>query len=356
MKSSVIRKILLTLLDNLIWVFVFVAILVFSLLSDRFFTPSNLLSIIPRVAAIGLLVIGQSFTMLTRHFDLSSESTMGLTAMIAGLLIASADFGGLGLMAPPLVAIVVMLAVGVGIGFLNGFMITRLKMNNLVTTIAMLILLRGLVYIISPGSSASKLGPTFNWLGGGTLFTFSLGGQAYDFPVSTMFLLLCFVIAFLVTNYTQFGRNMYAVGSNREAAEAAGIRADRVILAVYVISGLCSALAGWLIAGRMDSATPRTGAGWIFQVQAAAIIGGISLSGGRGNMIGALGGVLLWGILDTGLNILRADPFAIEVFRGGLLLFAMLLDSLKVQYLNRLAVRESLAKSTIGLKDAAAYV
>jgi ribose/xylose/arabinose/galactoside ABC-type transport system permease subunit len=343
------------LLDNLIWVLVLTALVAFSLLSDRFSTPLNLVSIVPRVASIGLLVIGQSFVMLTGHFDLSSESNLGLSAMVAGLLVASADFGGLGVMSSPLVAIVVMLLVGVLIGVLNGFMITRLRMNNLVTTIAMLILLRGLVYIISPGSSASKFGDGFNWLGGGTLFTATIGGETVDFPVSIFIVLLCFAGAYLITRYTQFGRNMYAVGSSREAAEAAGIRADRVIFVVYVISGLCAALAGLLIAGRMDSATPRTGAGWIFQVQAAAIIGGISLSGGRGNLIGALGGVLLWGILDTGVNILRADPFTIEVFRGGLLLFAMLLDAIRVRYLNRVAVREALAKTTIGLADSTAY-
>jgi len=225
-----------------------------------------------------------------------------------------------------------------------------------VVTIAMLITLRGVVYIISPGSSASIFPKSFNWLGGGTLFTFDYQGKTLDFPVSIAFIFLIFLVAHGVTYYTQFGRNMYAVGANRSAAEAAGINADNVILYVYIISGLCAAAAGLLIAGRMDSVTPRTGANWIFQVQAAAIIGGVSLYGGRGTMIGALGGVLLWGILDTGLNILRADPFTIEVFRGGLLLFAMLLDAMKVRYLNRLAVRESLAKTSIGLQDTASYV
>jgi len=293
--------------------------------------------------------------MLTGHFDLSSESNLGLTAMIGGLLLASEDFGGIGTMYPPGIVILIMLLVGAGIGLFNGFMVTRLKMNNLVVTIAMLIMLRGVVYIISPGSSASIFPESFNWLGDGTLFTFTAQGRAIEFPVSIAFVVLCFGLAHVITHYTQFGRNVYAVGSNREAAEAAGIRSDNVVLYVYIISGLCAALGGLLIAGRMDSVTPRTGAGWIFQVQAAAIIGGISLKGGRGSMVGALGGVLLWGILDSGLNIMRADPFTIEVFRGGLLLFAMLLDAIKERYLRRVAVRESLAKTSIGLRDTTSY-
>lgn len=351
MDRQFLRRILFTLIDNLIWIFVVLAIVIFSLLSDKFLTPYNIINIIPKFAALALLVIGQSFCMLTANFDLSSESVIGLTAMVAGLMIATVEFGGIGLEWPWWFAIIAMLGLGVLIGLLNGFMITKLHMNNLVVTIAMLIMLRGVIYIISPGSSASFFGPYFSWLGGGNLFTASIGGVPLAVPVSIFFFFLAFGVAHLITRYTQFGRNMYAVGSNREAAESAGIQSGRIIMYVYIISGFCSALAGLLIAGRMDSATPRTGAGWIFQIQAAAIIGGVSLFGGRGNMIGAMGGVLLWGILDTGLTILQADPFTIEVFRGALLLFAMFLDAVKVKYLHRLAIQESLAGTTIGLKD-----
>lgn len=352
MRSIAVNKIFFTFIDNLIWILVIGAIVIFSILSKDFFTAYNLINIIPRVAAIALLVIGQSFCMLTANFDLSSESVLGLTAMVAGLLIASSEFGGLGLNVNPLLGLVAMLAVGLLIGFANGFMITKLKMNNLLVTIAMMIALRGLIYMISPGSSASFFGPVFNWLGGGTLFSFESGGLSIGVPVSLFFVVLAFLVAHLVTRYTQFGRNMYAVGSKVEAAEAAGIRSERIVLYVYLISGLCSALAGLLSAGRMDSATPRSGLGWIFPVQAAAIIGGVSLFGGRGNMIGAMGGLMLWGILDTGLNIMEASPFTIDVFRGGLLLFAMMLDALKVRYLRRLMIRKSLEGTTIGLEDA----
>lgn len=342
------------LVENLIWVLVLVALITFSLLSDRFLTPFNLVNIFVRVAALGLLVIGQSFTLITGNFDLSSESTMGLTAMVGGLMIAATATGGLGWEVNPLIAIVVMLALGCFIGWINGTLITRFKMNNFIVTVAMLFLLRGATYIISPGQSTSFFPETFNFLGSGALYRIPQSmGRALPIPAAALFLILMFVIAHIITRYRRFGRNMYAVGSNRLAAEASGVDSQRVILAVYIVSGLFAALAGLLEAGRMDSATPRMGSGLIFSVQAAAVIGGISLFGGRGTMIGAFGGVLLWGILDTGLNIMQVSPFWIEVSRGALLLFAVFLDAMKVRYLQRLSIRKALIGNPIGLQDPA---
>ena len=144
---------------------------------------------------------------------------------------------------------------------------------------------------------------------------------------------------------------MYAVGSNLTAAKDAGIDTDRIVRIVYLIDGFCMALAGWLAAGRIDSATPRTGAGLTFPVQAAAVIGGISMAGGRGNMIGALGGLMLWSILDNGLSIIRVSPFWIETSRGLILLFAVFLDAVKVKQMHQRSLIDILLQSTIGLKD-----
>ncbi len=339
-------------INNLIWVLVVVALVIFSLISPIFFTPMNLVSILIREAPIALLVVGQSFTLITGNFDLSSESTMGFTAMAAALFIASAENGGLGIEMNPFLAIVLMLVIGALIGVINGVFITKLKMNNFIMTVAMMMILRGATYAISPGNSISFLPKVFTWLGGAALFRIPLEGtRRLAIPVAALFIILAFLVAFLITRYRRFGRNMYAVGSSRPAAQAAGIDIDRVVIAVYVISGICAALAGLLDAGRMDSATPRTGVGLIFPVQAAAVIGGISLFGGRGNMIGAFGGVLLWGIMDTGLNITRVSPFWIEVSRGALLMFAMLIDAAKVRYLRRVSLRKVLATNPVGSAD-----
>jgi ribose/xylose/arabinose/galactoside ABC-type transport system permease subunit len=343
---------ILVLVDNLIWVLVVIGLVVFSLISPNILTPTNQLNIMVREAPIALLVVGQSFTLITGNFDLSAESTMGFTAMAAALLLATTKNGGLGLEMNPFLGILVMVLIGGGIGAMNGFFITKLKMNNFIMTVAMQMILRGATYAISPGNSISFLPPVFTWLGGAALFRIPLdGGRRLEVPVVVFFVVLAFLVAYLVTRYRRFGRNMFAVGSNRQAAQAAGIDMDKVILAVYIVSGICAALAGLLDAGRMNSATPRTGAGLTFPVQAAAVIGGISLFGGRGSMLGAFGGVLLWGIMDTGLNIAKVSPFWIEVSRGALLLFAMFIDALKVSYLRKMSIRKVLATSVIGMKD-----
>lgn len=344
-------KLLGILFDNLIWLLVVAGLVIFSSLSKSFRAPNNLISLLYRTSALGLLVLGQSFTMITGNFDLSSESGLGLTAMVAALLMATVENGGLGLELSPFLAIPVMFGVGALIGLVNGFLITRLRMNNLIVTIAMQMILRGLVYIISPGATASFFPKAFNWLGGGSLYKIPLERGFVNIPVATVFVILIFVIAHIITRYTQFGRNMYATGSNVVAAKDAGIDTDKIIRWVYLIDGLCMALAGLLAAGRIDSATPRTGSGMTFPVQAASVIGGISMAGGRGNMIGALGGLMLWSILDNGLSIMKVSPFWIETSRGLILLFAVFLDAIKVRRMHNRSLIESLLHTTIGLKD-----
>jgi len=351
MQKISFSKILFTLLDNIAWLLLLMSIIIFSIISNKFLTTRTLFSIIPRVAALGILVVGQSIVMLTGHMDLTSESVLGLTAFSAALMLANPDMGGWGTMLPPLLVISIMLVTGAAIGAFNGFMITKMNLNHLVYTITMLMALRGIPYLLSNATSASQLGNVFSWLGGGNIFIVMSNGKPIGFQVSIVFLLIVFSIAFIVTKYTQFGRNIYAVGASRDAAEAAGINPKKIIMAVYIISGVCSAVAALLIAGRMNSATMKTGVGWIFFVQAAAIVGGVSLKGGRGNLIGAFGGVLLWGVLDTGLFISRASPWTIDAIRGGILLLAVLLDAIKVRYVHRKAYESVMECTDIGLND-----
>jgi ribose/xylose/arabinose/galactoside ABC-type transport system permease subunit len=338
-------------LDNLIWILVLASLGIFSALSPSFRTPFNLINTLSRSAYLGVLVIGQAFAMISGNFDLSSESGLGLTAMVAGLFLASIANGGLGFEVSTLAAIIIMIAVGLVIGLVNGFLITKMHMNNLIVTIAMQMILRGLIYIISPGATASFFPKSFNFLGGGNLIKIPLEKGFLPIPVAAIFIIFAFLVAHIITRYTQFGRNMYAVGSNPVAAKDAGIETDKIVRTVYIISGFCMAIGGLLIAGRLDSATPRVGAGLIFPVQAAAVVGGVSLFGGRGTMIGAFGGLLLWSVLDSGLSIMQVSPFWIEASRGLLLLFAVGLDAIKVKGMHRRALEETLSNTKIGLTD-----
>ncbi len=250
-----------------------------------------------------------------------------------------------------MLVILLMLVLGGCIGLFNGVLITKVGVNNLLVTIAMLFVLRGATYGISPGASISFFPKAFTWLGGGTLARIVTDDGNFVLSVAGIFVVLAFLVGHLHTRYTQFGRNMYAVGADADAARAAGINVDRVVIVVYINAGVCAAFAGLLQAGRLNAATLTLGANLISAVHGAAIIGGMSIYGGRGNIIGAFGGVLLWSILDTGLNIMGVSPFWIDVSRGMLLLFAVLLDALRVRYQHKVQMRLALADTAVGLED-----
>jgi ribose/xylose/arabinose/galactoside ABC-type transport system permease subunit len=313
------------LLDNLIWILLLVTIFIFSILTSRFLGIDNLTNILVHSSVLGILVIGQSFTLITGNFDLSAESTIGLTAVLgAFLLTASGEpSNGSGLFLNPVLTILVMLAVGLFIGEINGFLVTKMRMNNFVVTLSMLIIVRGLAFLTTQGRTVTNLPVSFKVLGHG------LVGPV---PISVIVMAGAFLIAAVVTRSTRFGRDLYTIGGNREAAVASGIDPDKRVLQVYLISGALAAVGAWIQLGRLGVAPTSTGQGMIFEIQAAAVIGGISLFGGRGTMIGALGGVLLLSSIDSGLSLMRVSGFAIDMVRGIIILVAMLLDAQKARY------------------------
>lgn len=310
------------LLDNLIWVILILTAVGFSLVADQFLSVNNLINIFVHSSVLGILVIGQSFTLLTGNFDLSSEAILGLTAVIGAWMMIDAPLGA-GWMLDPWLVIPIMLLIGALIGFVNGWLITRVNMNNFIVTLAMQIGLRGAVYIWTQGQTLTGLPKGFNWLG---------GGQVGIIPISVFAVIVAFIIAHIVITYRPTGREFYAVGGNPEAARAAGIDPKRVVMKAYIISGVMAALAAWMLAGRLESVIPKLGEGMVFEVFAAAVIGGVSLSGGRGTMIGAFGGVLLLSIIDSGLNLMQVSPFWINTIRGLVILLAMFIDSQKDRF------------------------
>lgn len=314
-----------TLLDNLIWIMLLAVVIFFSILTDKFLTLPSLLNVLVHAGVLGIMVIGQSFTLVTGNFDLSMESTLGLSALVAAWLMVPADAPhyGSGLMLHPFLAVAIMLLLGLAVGWVNGTLITRFKMNNFVVTLAMLIALRGAMLILTEGRTVFGTPPLFNWLGGDRLG---------PIPVLVIVLIVAYAIAHIVLQYTRFGRELYAVGGNRNAARASGVDPERRIRHVYLISGVLAAFAGWILAGRLTNVINNLGEGMIFEVFAAAVIGGISLQGGRGTMLGAFGGVLLLSAINTGLNLVEVSPFWIETIRGLVILVAMLIEAQKVRY------------------------
>lgn len=312
-------------LDNLIWVLLLVVSIFFSFTSEGFFTPINLLNLFVHAAVLGILVVGESFTLVTGNFDLSVESTLGFCAMLGAWLVTpmGPPENGSGLMMHPFISVAIILVVGLFIGWLNGTLITRLRMNNFIVTLAMLITLRGLMLLVPEGNTVYRTPPLFNILG---------HNKIGPIPVPVIAVIIVFAVAHIVLQYTRFGRELYAVGGNRDAAEASGVDADKRVRQVYMISGVLAALGGWMLAGRLRSVIPNLGEGMVFEVMAAAVIGGISLQGGYGTMVGAFGGVLLLSAIGAGLNLMDVSEFWIGTVRGLVILLAMLIDAQKARY------------------------
>jgi ribose/xylose/arabinose/galactoside ABC-type transport system permease subunit len=267
--------------------------------------------------------------LITGNFDLSQESTLGLAALV-GLWImvpTLAPYFGGGIGLPPFLAIGFILVMGVGIGYVIGALITYGRMNNFIVTLAMLLILRGLMLAFTEGNSVNAIG-----FEGGEIFYF-LGHDTFavpwlgSVPIAVLAMLTVFLVGHIVLTYRKFGRDIYAVGGNRQAAVASGIDANRRIRQVYMISGFLAALAGMMLAGRVASVQVNLGEGFIFTIFAAAVIGGVSLQGGRGTMLGVLGGVLLLSTIDRGLNLMRVSVFWIQVIQGLIILLAMFIDA-----------------------------
>jgi ribose/xylose/arabinose/galactoside ABC-type transport system permease subunit len=347
------RRYVPAVMDNLIWLILVGVFLFFVIGSDKFLTPINIVNILSAAAVLGVVVVGQTFVLITGNFDLSQESTLGLSALVGLWIMVSTGapwFGGgflpgiLGTDNPlnPFISIALVLLMGVVIGIIIGALITYGRMNNFIVTLAMLLILRGLMLAFTEGNAVNAFdhpgGDVFYWLGHETFPVPWLG----NLPIAVVVMLIVFAVGHVVLGYRKFGRDIYAVGGNKQAAIASGIDANRRIRQVYMISGFLAALAGIIMAGRVGSVQVNLGDGYIFTVFAAAVIGGVSLQGGRGTMLGALGGVLLLSTIDRGLNLMRVSVFWIQVIQGLIILFAMFIDAQRVRY--RAPVAEMPAK------------
>jgi len=322
-------------MDNMIWFILVTVFLFFVTQSQHFLSPNNITNILSAAAVLGVLVVGQTFVLISGNFDLSTESTLGLAALLGLWLIVplGAPHWGGGILVNPYLSILVILTLGAGIGYLIGSLITFGKMNNFIVTLAMLLIIRGLMLAFTQGNATSGLNfepaDSFYWLGHQNAFTLPGIGRV---PVAVIAMVLIFAIGHVILKHRRFGRELYAIGGNRAAAVASGIDVDRRIRQVYMLSGILAALSGWMLAGRVASIQVNLGEGYIFTVFAAAVIGGVSLQGGRGTMLGALGGVLLLSTIDRGLNLMRVSVFWIQVVQGLIIMVAMFIDAQRIRF------------------------
>ncbi|HEV2936511.1 MAG TPA: ABC transporter permease [Streptosporangiaceae bacterium] len=293
-------------------------IVVGAVLNSHFLTVSNITGIGQQISSLGVVVVGESLILLIGGMDLSLEATYGLAPMLVAWLLVPAAAYGNGLLLNPYLGLLILLAVGAAVGFVNGMLIVKGRLNGFIVTLGMTILLAGIQDGIVKGQSLFNLPAAFSYLGAA-----SLGGL----PVSLIVAAAIFVAAGLFLRYHRLGRAIYAVGGNREAARAAGIKVDQVRIGVYVAGSMLAAVGGLMEAGRVSSvaASQGYGEGIIFAVFAAAVIGGVSLQGGRGNMVGAASGVILLGVVQNILDLENAPNYWIDAIDGGVILFALIL-------------------------------
>jgi len=295
-----------------------VLLVVGAILNSHFLTMSNFTGVGQQISALGVVVVGESLILLIGGIDLSLESTYGLAPMIAAWLIVPVAAFGDGLLLNPYLGLLILLAVGGAVGLANGLLIVKGRLNGFIVTLAMTILLAGIQDGIVKGQAPFTLPTAFGYLG------------AADFgvvPVSLIVAAVLFVLTGIFLRYHRIGRAIYAIGGNREAARAAGIKVDKIRIGVYVTASVLAAIGGLMEAGRVSSVVPTQGygEGIIFPVFAAAVIGGVSLQGGRGNMVGAASGVILLGLVQNLLTLENAPNYWVDAIDGGVILFALIL-------------------------------
>ncbi|MFL0364719.1 ribose ABC transporter permease RbsC [Pseudobacillus sp. 179-B 2D1 NHS] len=291
-----------------------ILILIVSILNPSFLAPLNILNLLRQVAINALIAYGMTFVILTGGIDLSVGSILALSsALMAGMIVSGID---------PILAIFIGCLLGAIMGAINGLLITKGKMAPFIATLATMTIYRGLTLVYTDGNPITGLGDNY---------LFQLFGRGYflGIPVPAVTMLLSFVILWVILHKTPFGRQTYAIGGNEKAAWISGIKVSRVKIMIYSLAGLLAALAGAILTSRLNSAQPTAGTSYELDAIAAVVLGGTSLSGGRGLIIGTLIGALIIGTLNNGLNLLGVSSFFQMVVKGIVIVIAVLIDRKK---------------------------
>lgn len=289
-------------------------IIIVSIMNPNFLSIANIFNVLRQVSISAIIAFGMTFVILTGGIDLSVGSTLALTgAVAASLLAAGVD---------PILTMGAALILGLVLGAINGVIITKGKVAPFIATLATMTIYRGLTLVYTDGKPISGLGDHAS---------FQLFGKGYflGFPVPVITMIIAFIILYFILHKTTFGRRVYAVGGNEEAAKLSGINADRVKIGVYAITGFLAALSALILTSRLNSAQPTAGQAYELDAIAAVVLGGTSLNGGKGWIFGTLIGALIIGVLNNGMNLIGVSSFWQQVVKGIVILLAVLLDRKK---------------------------
>ncbi|MFO1122902.1 MAG: ABC transporter permease [Hyphomicrobiales bacterium] len=318
--------VLLSIMKLRTFIALFAVLLFFSIFAPNFLSSANFVLMSKHVALNAFLAMGMTFVIITGGIDLSVGSIVGLCAMVAGGLILNGLDLPFGWTVYFSVVEVVLITLGIGvlIGVINGLLITRLNVAPFIATLGTLYVARGAALLLSDGATfpnlvgSPDLGTTgFGWLGSARLA---------GLPVSVWLLVVVALAAAYVSRYTALGRHIFAVGGNERAARMSGVRVNRVKMAVYMFSGFCAAIVGIIISSELMASHPATGESFELNAIAAAVLGGTSMSGGRGTIGGTIIGAFVIGVLSDGLVMMGVSSFWQMVIKGLVIIFAVVID------------------------------
>jgi ribose transport system permease protein len=288
--------------------------IVLSVLSDNFLTVDNWLNILRQVSINALIAFGMTFVILTGGIDLSVGSVLALSSAITAGMMANGMEGW--------TAIIIGLLAGFLMGALNGAIITKGRVAPFIATLATMTIFRGATLVYTDGRPITGFSDDI-------LFQMMGRGYFLGIPVPVVFMIVIYIVLYFVLKKTTFGRHTYAIGGNEEASRLSGIRVDRLKVWIYSLTGGLAALAGMILTSRLNSAQPTAGTSYELDAIAAVVLGGTSLSGGRGWIFGTLIGALIIGVLNNGLNLLNVSSFYQQVIKGAVILLAVILDRRK---------------------------
>lgn len=300
----------------IVWVFMCI---VFTNLQNDFFSYRNILNILTSGSLVGLLVIGEAYLIIAGMIELSGGAIAAFSGVLSAILVRNN--------VPTLISIIITIVIGMLFGSINGLLVTKIKLQPFITTLATMSIARGLAYIICDVKPVRIAEESFNNLG---------SMQLLSVPLPVLILLLSTLVFGVILAKTEFGRNIYLVGGNCEAARLAGINIDRIKTTLFIISGGIAALGGVILAARMNSGQPSAASNIDTDAITAVVLGGIAMTGGTGSMFGAFLGLLVLLTLNNGLLILGVTTYWQNVAKGLVLIFALTLDYYRTERRNKI--------------------
>ena len=284
---------------------------IISILNPDFIAPMNILNLLRQVSINALIAFGMTFVIISGGIDLSVGAILALSgALMAGMIVSGLN---------PILAIIAACLIGAILGAINGVLVGRAKMAPFIATLATMTVFRGLTLVYTNGNPITGLSDSF-------LFQVFGRGYLLGLPVPAITVIITFAVLWCILNKTPFGRMTYAIGGNEKASIISGIKVGRIKILIYALNGLLAALAGTILASRLDSAQPTAGTSYELDAIAAVVLGGTSLSGGKGRIAGTLIGALIIGTLNNGLNLLGVSSFYQLVVKGAVILLAVFID------------------------------